>query len=326
MSAVPRPWPRRRGFTLIELLVVVAIIAVLISLLLPAVQKVREAANRTSCKNNLRQLGLALHNFENNRGFFPPGYVTQASGMPQVGVPDVRPAAALNHGWAIFLLPYLEQDNLYKQYRFDRDWRAPENQAVRETHLTVMICPSTPSGRRFDGPVSSGGFTWRAAAGDYGVNNAISDALRDGALNLTDNLGPAGSAAYHGVMRGNFLCRVANITDGTSNTVVLTEDAGRPALYRNGRVVGTSRVSGAGWADRDNEFITHGFTADGATQDGPCHTNCTNNNENYSFHNGGAHGVFADGSVQFLRSSMSIRIMGRLITRAGGEVVDGSQF
>jgi prepilin-type processing-associated H-X9-DG protein len=130
---------------------------------------------------------------------------------------------------------------------------------------------------------------------------------------------------YQGVMRGNFLARIADILDGTSNTLVITEDAGRPQIWRVGRLV-AGRTSGAGWADRDNEFITHGFTSDGATDPGPCHTNCTNNNENYSFHIGGANGVFADGSVRFYSSSMSIRIMGRLITRAGRETVSGSDF
>ncbi len=314
----------RRGFTLIELLVVIAIIAVLIGLLLPAVQKVREAANRMACSNNLKQIGLALHNFENVNSFFPPGYVNRAGGMPQVGVPDVRPAQALEHGWVVFVLPYLEQDALFRQYRLDRDWRSPENRTVRETHLKVMKCPSTPNPDRTDS-ATSGGFTWTAAAGDYGVNNAINAELRDGVNNLTDNLGPSGSAAYHGVMRGNFLCRIAEIRDGTSNTIVITEDAGRPIRYRRGQVA-SGRFSGGGWADRDNEYITHGFSTDGQTSPGPCHTNCTNDNENYSFHPGGAHAVFGDGSVRYYRETMPIRIMGRLLTRAGGEVLDGSDF
>lgn len=316
----------RGAFTLLELLVVIAIIAVLIGLLLPAIQKVREAANRMSCANNLKQIGLGLHNHENTRGFFPPGFVSRSGGIREVGVPDVRPSTALRHGWAVFLLPFMEQDSLYRIYRLDRDWRAAENQAVRELHLKIMKCPSTPNPNRMDGPITSDGFTWSAAAGDYGMNNAINAALRDGELNLTDNLGPAGSAAYRGVLEGNFLCRIAEIRDGTSNTIVITEDAGRPALYRRGQLVAGSRVSGGGWADRDNEYITHGFTNDGRTNPGPCHTNCTNSNENYSFHSGGAHAVYADGSVRYYRETMPIRIMGRLLTRAGGEIIDGSEY
>src|SRR4051794_28114315 len=106
---------RRAAFTLIELLVVIAIIAILIGLLVPAVQKVREAAARLQCQNNLKQVGLALHNHHTTRGFFPPGAVTKA--QPKLGVP----ANAL-HGWVVFLLPYLEQDPLYKRYDLKKNW------------------------------------------------------------------------------------------------------------------------------------------------------------------------------------------------------------
>jgi prepilin-type processing-associated H-X9-DG protein len=241
--------------------------------------------------------------------------------MPQLGIPAANPA--IEHGWAVFLLPYLEQDNLFKQYRFDRDWRAPQNLTVRETFLKVMACPSITATPRFRS-TSSGGFTWRAVAGDYAVNNAIDLDLRDGLLNLIDNLGTA-SLPYQGAMPINQILRIADIRDGTSNTMPITEDAGRPQRWRAGKVV-SGTTSGAGWADRDNEYITHGFQPAGTPSPGPCHTNCTNDNENYSFHIGGANGLFADGSVRFYRESMTIRIMGRIITRSGGEVVDANQL
>src|SRR2546423_2157417 len=104
------------GFTLIELLVVIAIVAVLIALLVPAVQKVREAAARVQCQNNLRQIAIGLHNHHDTRKCFPPGAVSTA--LPGLGIP-----AGVEHGWAVFILPFIEQDNLYKGYRLDRDFR-----------------------------------------------------------------------------------------------------------------------------------------------------------------------------------------------------------
>ena len=144
----------RRGFTLIELLVVIAIIAVLIALLVPAVQKVREAADRTQCTNNLKQLSLALHNYENVFNAFPPGRTT----LPP------------EHAWIAFLLPYIEQENVFKLYKFDVDWNHPENYPAIRTQVAILNCPSTTPAERTDDTIAS-----NPACGDYTTVSAIKD-------------------------------------------------------------------------------------------------------------------------------------------------------
>src|SRR5436189_6463235 len=123
---------RRRAFTLIELLVVIAIIALLIGLLLPAVQKVREAAARTKCQNNLKQLGLALHNFAGANGYFPTS--TRASAT-----------APVRNAWTTFVLPYFEQDSLAKGYDFNYNWDDPKNLPVTSVPVKTLVCPSNPT-------------------------------------------------------------------------------------------------------------------------------------------------------------------------------------
>ncbi|MBI1832193.1 MAG: DUF1559 domain-containing protein [Planctomycetes bacterium] len=287
----------RRAFTLIELLVVIAIIAILIGLLLPAVQKVRAAAARMQCGNNLKQIGLALHNYHDTRKFFPPGGVSTA--QPMLGIP-----AGVTHGWAVFILPYLEQEPVYKQYNFAASWNAAANTAVVATQIKVLQCPASPTNGMFSGT---------AAVSDYAPVNAINTSQL-APLGLVDNV-----ANSNGVLAVNFLCRMADVTDGVSNTILVAEDAARPQLWRVGMpIAGT--VSGAAWADRDAEYITHGFTANGVSVPGPCAVNCMNDNEIYSFHSSGANIVMGDGAVRFLSTSVSIRIVGAMITRSGGEV------
>src|SRR5438094_7222490 len=127
---------QRRGFTLIELLVVIAIIAILIGLLLPAVQKVREAASRMACANNLKNLGLAAHNYHDAQKKFPPG-----AGGP-LGPSFPQYLQLKHHGLGTYLLPYLEQDALFRQYRWDASWFDPPNQPVVNTQLIIWQCPS----------------------------------------------------------------------------------------------------------------------------------------------------------------------------------------
>ncbi len=288
----------RRAFTLIELLVVIAIIAVLIGLLLPAVQKVRESAARLSCQSNLKQIGLALHTYENTLNFFPPGAITKAN--PRLGI-----TSDTLHGWAVFVLPYLEQENAVKLYNYSVSWNSSGNQQAREAVMKVLQCPSTPDPSRKGGSNS--------APSDYAPLNGVSSAL------ATSNVIKP-RASYIGAMQVDYLCTHADITDGASNTLFVTECAGRPKVYNNGKLQ-TSTVTGGGWVERDNEYVLHGSNAPGSTAKN-CHTNCTNSNETYSFHNGGANAVFGDGSVRFIRASMNIDVYASLITRSGGDIAN----
>src|SRR5262245_57962641 len=160
----------RTAFTLIELLVVIAIIAVLVGLLLPAVQKVREAANRLKCTSNLHNLGLALHHYENTHGRFPPGHVVGP--FPPAGVPT-----PVNHGWGPFLLSFIEQQALANQYHWDLFHHDPANQPVTSTQLKIMQCPSAEPDRVMTfGVFSYGG---KGACTDYAAIQGVDSVLAD---------------------------------------------------------------------------------------------------------------------------------------------------
>jgi prepilin-type processing-associated H-X9-DG protein/prepilin-type N-terminal cleavage/methylation domain-containing protein len=311
--------------TLIELLVVIAIIGILIGLMLPAVQKVREAANRLACTNNLKNLGLALHNFHDTYGKFPPGQVSGP--LSEAGVPQNIRA----HGWGPFILPYIEHQALADKYRWDLGNTDPANQPVVITQLNVFQCPSTPEQDRFfyGGPFAAYG--GKAACGDYGPTWGVDAALvslglierpADCLYFVAGQLYIPDLWVYRGVLVPNQMTRMSQILDGLSNTIMLAEDAGRPQLWRAGsRIPGQPPVIGGPWEAFYSGFVIRGSDSDGVSSPGPCAINCTNNREVYSFHPGGANAVFADGSVHFLQNGMSIRTLAALVTRAGGEMV-----
>jgi prepilin-type processing-associated H-X9-DG protein len=297
-----------------EMLVVLAAIAVLLGLLLPAVQKVREAANRCRCANNLRQLGLALHQFASDRDRFPPGAVYGP--FPPAGV-----GTEALHGCWPFLLPYLEQQALAARYRWDEDFFDPANQPAVATQLKALQCPSAGADRVVKDGQGDGGFTdgREGACTDYSPVASVSSGLA--ALGLID---PA--ANYQGALPVNAMVRPADITDGTSTTLLVAEDAGRPQLWRAGRAVAGLFAYGGPWASAVNPVVILGSSADGAAVPGPCAMNCTNNRQPYSFHPGGANFLFADGSVHFLRAGVGVRVLAALATRAGGEAVPAGDW
>ncbi len=351
-----------RGFTLIELLVVIAIIAVLIALLLPAVQSAREAARRASCINNMKQIGLAMHNFENSRQVLPPTWAISTAllkppfqpadltNMSIVGPDNYEPpcpvqvAEVCNNSidvqtWVTICLPYFEQGSIYNAYNIAQAFSAPVNSTFVGTQLSFMLCPSSPSGFRtapYTDALSQAffgaGWSVTLAGGDY----AVDDGVDSGWMDKNNVPHPAG-VDTRGLLHGNVAPRFASVTDGTSNTILVSEDAGRPQFWLNGRLIPdgtptgplgigeggttiyTNEGSGWGWADYNSEFYTDG---DGSRQ----HTNWSSNNEVYSFHPGGANHVFADGSVHFVKQATAPSVFVWLISPNAGEVISSDTY
>ena len=341
----------RRGFTLIELLVVIAIIAILIALLLPAVQQAREAARRTQCRNNLKQMGLALYNYESSMSTFPPSRFDPKTCIGVPYAPGTGDCTANSNttsyiSWTVMVLPYMDQAPLYNQYNANRPWWDNVNNAVVNTQLNVYQCPSTPGSNRTDpawGPALNGSSVW-SAAGDYGSMNEIKSAYYTG-NGIPD---VSGTAQTQGVLvKPPYIARIRDIIDGTSNTLMVVETAGKPDAWVYGQKMTAAGYSasnskakakitivggvnynhdGTGWADPDAGLSLDGTTratADptGFTIGGRAMINATNVSEVYSFHVGGSHVLMADGSVRFLSENIDWILMGALVTRAGGEVV-----
>jgi prepilin-type N-terminal cleavage/methylation domain-containing protein len=320
----------RSGFTLIELLVVIAVIAVLISLLLPAVQQAREAARRAQCKNNLRQIGLALHNYESSYGMFPPSRINIA-------------APVFQQSWVVMILPQIEQSAMYQQYNFNVNWFDPVNDTITATKIPSFVCPSAlestvvPSAALISAITNGTRATipkWGQS--DYGSVNAVRNSVPTLAgapsFNTREKLGVMG--------RGPGGVKIAQIIDGTSNSVMIAEDASRPKVYIGGKegvnpkaglAFGTNTVlDGWGWADINGGFSVDGSDTAGVqnstasngtvTGTGTCLMNCSNDSELYSFHTGGVQALLADGSVRFLGSSISGVTLSAICTRDNGEV------
>src|SRR5439155_23290730 len=197
----------RRAFTLIELLVVIAIIGTLMGLLLPAVQKIRESATRLQCKNNLRQIGIALHNYYGVKGSFPPGFTSQAAFTD-------GPSLGPGWGWGAYLLPYLEQDNLYRQINFAKDIKDPVDAQARLQSVPLFLCPSD-SPERLTTTVSDGS------------GNSICDvafANYVGMAGVYEVSGyPDTSNGSPGVLLRNSKVRITDIIDGSSSTLLVGE-------------------------------------------------------------------------------------------------------
>ena len=323
---------RRSGFTLIELLVVIAIIAVLIALLLPAVQQAREAARRTQCKNNFKQMGLAFHNYHDVYNQFAPAYLLSKGNGSCYGSGQRSATADLNvHTYAEFLLPYIDQGPLYNTIDFKSPFFSPEtpctgvtytsnNKAAINHAIPGFVCPSAiHSSNPLDITWTdvTPNLTWKSGAMDFSPVGGFYSTFR----NIVAAQRPQGS--YTGLLSDDKPRNgLRDCTDGTSNTLILCEVAGRNDLYQKGKRV-TGVAYGGGWADVDNaENWFKGCSVDGVTSGGPCIINCSNQNGfgAYSFHVGGIHVILADGSVRFISETVDIGTFADLATPNGGTV------
>jgi prepilin-type N-terminal cleavage/methylation domain-containing protein/prepilin-type processing-associated H-X9-DG protein len=340
----------RRGFTLIELLAVLAIVGVLLALLLPAVQRVREAANRLSCQNNLRQLGIALHNYHGARGCFPPGVITDTT---------IYDSAASGF---TFLLPYLEQDNTYRIYDFDVPWFQPANYQAVGIQVKLFFCPSNRTEGELDLTPIAAQWNMRlppfAGCCDYAFCKGA-----NGSLTTQWQRVPVEVRGVFGVRHGDEVAagvRMTQITDGTSNTFAMGDAAGGSVRFlvrdlNNPSQPATQTFTGqsirieqswgaAGIADLSHPWYGSVFAVTAqcglAPNPGdepmnrplvtPTYAGGDMLGDNRSgrdavsgfrsVHIGGCNFLFCDGGVRFVRESISPAVYRALSTYAGEEV------
>jgi prepilin-type N-terminal cleavage/methylation domain-containing protein/prepilin-type processing-associated H-X9-DG protein len=356
-----------RGFTLIELLVVIAIIGVLVGLLLPAVQKVREAANRMKCSNNLKQMGLAALNYDSTYGVMPTS--GEGSNPAVTGTAFTNdlvngahpPVGTQMHSLFTYLLPYIEQDNIYKQIDLNQYYNAPSVSMPNHVNafkvqVPIFLCPSYPFEKQ-----DSLGYAYTNYGGT--VYTDIVVYAGQGGTALAVGFRDKTHARQRGAL-DNMPVGVGQISDGSSNTMMIAEDASRregyitnPTYLDPATTLGIAvdpTIQGSAfptrrfwrWGEQDSGFGVSGDPLLNTTTtafkivnnentspgtDGPngCWkliNNCGSNDEIFSFHTGGANAVFCDGHVSFIRDSISPPVGAALTSRSGGETINNTDY
>jgi prepilin-type N-terminal cleavage/methylation domain-containing protein/prepilin-type processing-associated H-X9-DG protein len=325
---------KRNAFTLVELLVVIAIIGILVALLLPAIQAARAAARRTQCQNNIRQLGLAVHNYVDTKKTLP-------SSIRPPGLTPLPRVAGFT-----LLLPFVEETARYTRYDQPKNWFDPANRPLVNQTISILQCPSVPDPERLDGvPENTPWVADVGAASDYAPTIFVDKRLKDAGLVdeavTSATMPPDNASPGLGLLAYNIVTRLSDVTDGLSKTIMYAESAGRPYLYRRGKLIGPfpeKRVNGGAWCRPASDISIDGASGDGTTDVGTCAINCANGidvgstsfphpyyvsvgtGEPYAFHPGGANFAMGDGAVKWLDENIGIRILARLVTRNGGEL------
>jgi prepilin-type N-terminal cleavage/methylation domain-containing protein/prepilin-type processing-associated H-X9-DG protein len=326
----------RRGFTLIELLVVIAIIAILIGLLLPAVQKVRDAAARMSCQNNMKQLGLALHSFHDANNRMPPGGGDDTSPFGNGG-------SSWGSSWKVYILPNIEQNNIFQRWQFNNGsgWTNANNATlINKITIKTYRCPASTLPDFTPGTTDSNGIAFQMYTTYVGVAGTSIDNPVNTNLACCEGSGPINGGS--GILCTNCQTKMTDITDGTSNTILVGEQSDFIRDNNNQPIMsGTWPVTsqgphgwmmgagggGVGAANGERQFnITTVRWPINQRGLGASASNGTNFNSGSNFpftstHSGGANMLFADGSVKFLTTSTSLPILQALSSKNRGEVL-----
>ena len=335
---------RKRGFTLIELLVVIAIIAVLIALLLPAVQQAREAARRTQCKNNLKQMGLGIHNYESTFSRMP------SSGEGHNPNPGICTRQMFPVSMFTAVLPYIDQAPLYNRFNFSEHYSSTTNAPNAKTNIVAFLCPSNAVSK--PDPLGFGNIDYMPVAyTDLDPTSGLRNKSTAGSTPCANGASKTGPLGLYGNKMGD-------ITDGMSNTVFIFEDSARPpgitGAYQQANHIGgapgwdTAQMLGAGgiysapgrWADPDSANGVSGPSSASPAITAPVGiinnfkvpvggpaqcpwltNNCGPNDEPFSLHTGGCHALLGDGTVRFISENIDTQIVRRLSDPADGEVI-----